>query len=473
MGRHWLGIDLGTSSIKALVLNDRGGVVDRGRAPLDVGGDGVTTATHDPVLYREALRAAVVPLTRKRQIDAVGLSGNTPSLVLVDEAGMPQSPVILWRDTRAARQAEALGARFGDPMPLVGTHLPWSPANLPAKLAWLVETMGDDFLRGRWLLQPKDLVGCWLTGDVASDPWSSKGLCHVGNATPVAELFVELGAPVEMTPPIKPGWAQLGRACTEFAGQLGLGKDTVVSVGWSDALAAMLTAGVFESPVGFVLSGSSDIVGVSVDESTSRTEPLFLVPHGDCAPLDVVYGPTQTSGAALDWATLTLGLPLAALSATGPLEDATPVFLPYLAGERAPIWDSSLSAAFFGLNLAHRSVDLLHAVAAGVACSNRHVLDTAAHAVGAMPERVVVVDSADDTAMARLRATVLERPVTRCAEPMASAYGAALLGAAAGLGGLEHVSGLRPTTETVEPETGGAAYFERYRRYVDQLLGRL
>ena len=86
-------------------------------------------------------------------------------------AGRPVRAALTWQDTRATAEAAELADRFGDPEPLIGTALPWSAANLPAKLAWLARHEPDMVRRTRWLLQPKDLVGLWLTGSAASDPW--------------------------------------------------------------------------------------------------------------------------------------------------------------------------------------------------------------------------------------------------------------------------------------------------------------
>src|SRR6202012_6201442 len=93
--------------------------------------------------------------------------------------GRPGRAALTRQDTRATAEAAELADRFGDPEPLIGTALPWSAANLPAKLAWLARHEPDTVRRTRWLLQPQDLVGLWLTGSAPSDPWSSKGIWPV------------------------------------------------------------------------------------------------------------------------------------------------------------------------------------------------------------------------------------------------------------------------------------------------------
>ena len=99
--------------------------------------------------------AAALRRTRAdlRGVSAVGLCGQTPTLVPVDAVGVPVRPALTWQDTRATAEAAALEARFGDPEPLIGTALPWSAANMPAKLLWLARHEPATLSRTRWLLQ--------------------------------------------------------------------------------------------------------------------------------------------------------------------------------------------------------------------------------------------------------------------------------------------------------------------------------
>ena len=106
-----------------------------------------------------ALRRLIAHGADLSEVTAVGLCGQTPTLIPVDAAGRPVRAALTWQDTRATAEAAELADRFGDPEPLIGTALPWSAANLPAKLAWLARHEPDTVRRTRWLLQPKDLVG--------------------------------------------------------------------------------------------------------------------------------------------------------------------------------------------------------------------------------------------------------------------------------------------------------------------------
>lgn len=198
----FLGVDVGTSATRvSLVRPDAsGGIASAVTASAGYrtvrGGDG--QVEQDPAAWSRALatalRRARLDGGDLRAVTAVGLCGQTPTLVLADAAGRPVRAALTWQDTRATAEAAELAGRFGDPEPLIGTALPWSAANLPAKLAWLARYEPDTARRTRWLLQPKDFVAMQLSGAAASDPWSSKGICRVSDGAPAAEVLASMRA---------------------------------------------------------------------------------------------------------------------------------------------------------------------------------------------------------------------------------------------------------------------------------------
>jgi xylulokinase len=177
---HWLGLDLGTSSVKALLVSDTGVVAGRAhvRYPSAYGPRG--EAEQDPQDYLEAARRAIWECgAADTAVAGVGLAGQTPTLVLVDGAGVALRPALTWQDHRAETEARLLADELGPAETLVGTSLPWTAAYAPAKLLWLARNEPATVARARWVLQPKDFLGLRLTGSALSDPWSSKGLCNV------------------------------------------------------------------------------------------------------------------------------------------------------------------------------------------------------------------------------------------------------------------------------------------------------
>ena len=481
---RWLGLDVGTSSVKALLVTS-GGIVE-GRASVaypsnyGLGGE----AEQEPQTYLEAARRAIAECgATTGALDGIGLAGQTPTIVLVAANGAAVRQALTWQDHRADAEARELADTYGPAEPLFGTDLPWTSGYIPAKLLWLARHEPKSVAATRWVLQPKDFVGLTLTGSPASDPWSSKGLCNVKTSAPVAEVLAGTGWPAKVVPPLAQAWEARGAVTSRPAARFGLPEGTPVSVGWSDALAGMLAIGAFDEPTGFVLAGTSSIVGMSTTDPPRSSKPLLEIPAA-CAPLPVLYGPTEAGGASIEWLARLLGreprevLELAA-AATG--TDGAPVFVPYLAGERAPIWRTDVRAVLLDLSLEHGAEDLARAVVTGVCLSELHVLATAEEQLGRAAGEVHVAGLGALAAPWReARLAVLARPLHLLDEPNASALGAAILGAAAANGAeLGAALELRGQGELAVPalskaqaaERGLARYLratEVSRRWADQ-----
>lgn len=465
----WVGLDVGTSSAKCLVVRTDGTILHRASYsyPLLRGDGGV--AEQDPGDYVRAAVELLQSIPSVIEVGGIGLSGQTPTLVFVDEVGECIGPAMSWQDTRPLAEATELATAMGAAEPLMGTELPWAPANLPAKLVWTSRNRPEQLRAARWLLQPKDFVGLWLTGEVVSDPWSSKGLVNVLTGEPVEALFDYCGLSTTIAPPVAPPWISRGSLLRDRAIATGLSPGIPISVGTSDALAAMLAIGAFNEPTAFVLVGSSDIAGCS-STRVVRAPGLFSVPE-TCAPLPVVYGPTQSSGAAVEWLSRAIGRSVPdTISLAAAAELDTPAFVPYLAGERAPLWRADVRAVLLGLDIRHGPAEIARGVLDGVAYSGRQVLEMAIDAVDVVPDHVRVGGAASgDKTWLKLRAGALGRPIRASLEPEVSALGAAMLGACA-RGELvgRAVDGLRGGYEDYAPDEAqvarAAAGMARYCR---------
>jgi xylulokinase len=465
--RGWLGLDIGTSSTKAMLVDDAGRVLGRGHATYDTSFAPNGCAEQRPYDYLDAVRRAIEQCgAGGSPLAGIGLVGQTPTLVLVAEDGAPVRPAMTWQDTRASEQARELGDELGSSERLFGTELPWAPTYPPAKLLWLARYEPAVLDATRWALQPKDFVGLHLTGSPLSDPWSSKGVCNVLDGLPATEALARVGWPARIAPPCAPAWTARGEVTARAAQAFGVPAGTTVSVGWSDALGGMLAAGAFADETGFVLSGTSSIVGMSTRDEGAVDSRLLSIPTA-CAPLRVVYGPTTSGGSSLEWIADVLGtdvdgvLALAAERPSG--ADGAPSFVPYLAGERAPIWRSDVGAALLGLSSRHGRADIARAVVDGVCLSERHVLSISEEAVGREAASVRVAGRGVSRSVWRdARRAALARPLLLLDEPDASALGAAMLAlAAAEDGDLAGANRLRSDTERVERAPDAAA-FDRY-----------
>jgi xylulokinase len=468
---RWLGLDFGTSSAKAIVVDDSGRALARARTRYALMRGQSGEFEQDARAYVAALRRLARALPELGRITGVGIVGQNPTLVFLDASLRPVRPAMTWQDMRAAAEADELAARLGDPVAHFGTSLAWAPTNAPAKLLWLSRHEPHTRDQTRWIVQPKDFVGIILTGEVASDPWISKGLCNVETQRPPAKVFEIAGWSTDVVPPLAPAWTIRGRVSKSAAQTFGIPAGVPVAIGWSDALAPLLAAGAFTEPSAFVSTGTSDVAGVSANEVPRDARPLYSVP-ATCAPIAAVYGPTQAAGGSVDWVARTLGVSarriyeMAAAARTTHL----PAFVPYVAGERAPVWRSDVRAAFMGLDIHHGPPELARAAVLGAACSDRHVLEAAEAIVGRADGPVLVAGASGTSEHAHaIRASVIGRPLRVLAEPEASALAGAMLGAsAAGMPLSVAVSSLMGERLEVEPSPNqiddGEAAYARYLR---------
>ena len=258
----WLGLDIGTSSLKALVVDDTGRALARADEPYSDCEHALDVGEQDPDSWVLAARRAVahcVGLAGPPQ--GVGLTGQVPTLVLVGDDGRPVRPALTWQDHRAESEAELLDARLGPSEPLVGVDVPWSAGQMAAKLLWISRHEPEVRRRTSHVMQPKDYLGLLLTGSPLTDRWSAKGVCDIRTgeaAAVVAEACEWEGSALA---PTAAAWASRG---VTRGDALGLPGGIPVSVGWSDALASMLAVGAFAEPRSFVVTGTSDIAGMSL-----------------------------------------------------------------------------------------------------------------------------------------------------------------------------------------------------------------
>lgn len=425
---------------------------------------------------RTALHTAGV---QPAEVHAVCTCGHSPTLILLDEAGRPVRPAMIWQDTRAAAEAQALaeaaGPRWSE---VLGTHFPVSPTLAPARLLWLQHHEPAALQRARTALEPKDYLHYRLTGARVSDRWSAKGLVHMATGRPIHFWQERFGLPDTLAPPIAEPHAQIGAVTAEAAAQTGLITGTPVACGWTDGLAGMLGTGAFvEERSGYLISGTSEVAGTVIAGAPRGDLRLLEVPapHGRLA----IFGPTQCSGAALVWFTEQFlggdtGRALA-LAASSPPGAGGLLFLPYLEGERAPLWDVLARGVFFGISMHHGPGDFVRAILEGVAAAVRHVFETVEEAAGVPVEQVRLAGGGARVALwSQIKADMLGRPLQLVpGEP--GTLGAALLaGVAAGVWpDLLAASGLVKPAGRIEPHPAAHARYMRLYELYRALYPRL
>ena len=359
-----LGLDLGTTEVKAglVTLDGRILALGRGGYALDVDG-GPGWAEQDPGAWWSAVVGAVRALRATDHADVVAIAtdGHGPTLVSVDARGEATRPAITFLDGRATEEAEILAAATG----IRG----WSLGGLPAAL-WVERHEPAVAAATCWYLSTWEWLGLRLTG-VASAPFVPD------QAIPDAALVAAAGIPSDRLPPPSPSGEIIGRLTDTAADALGLRPGIPVVGGMVDAFASYLGAGLLEPGDAYDPGGSAGGFGVYWDRPL-EVAGAFVTP-APLAGLFSVGAAMATTGRALDWYrdgilgdTITTEALLAEAAATPPGADGL-VFLPYLAGERSPIWDPEARGVLAGLTLAHGRGHLGRAIVEASALAIRHV----------------------------------------------------------------------------------------------------
>jgi xylulokinase len=426
-----LGIDVGTTSVKAGLL-----WLDREEPMLTVGRGYPSRrprpgwVEQDPAAWLAALGecwAALEELAGPVRIASVGICAQVNTHVLVDETLAPVGPAITWQDIRAAPEAAELDARadphrdawWGGPFRIDASFA-------LARLLWLERHEPESRRRARWLLSPRDVCLSALTGRVVTDPITPVGLVGPDDRYIGGVLDLVDGAE-RLMPPIHPLDSPAGTVLEGNAP--GLPPGIPVAVGTMDAWGSVVGTGLVRAGRAMELAGTSEVVAVASDRSVP-TEGIIALPP--VAGLRVHAGPTQAGGAALEWMARCLGRTVddvLALAEDGRRDPQPVVFLPHLAGERAPYWDPDARGVFIGLASATEDRHLALAVLEGVAFSARLVLESCEVAADRRADDIRLAGGgARSSLWNQLKASVHGRPMNCLATLDSGVLGAALIG---------------------------------------------
>ncbi|HLI59685.1 MAG TPA: xylulokinase [Solirubrobacteraceae bacterium] len=470
-----IGIDVGTSSIKAIAVDSAGGVVGTAERGYPVSMPHSGWSEQDPALWWEACESALAELGAER-CDGIGLSGQMHGLVALDAQDAPLRPAILWNDGRSQPQVDALLGEAGvERFVALSGNRPLAGFTAP-KLRWLAEHEPGLHGRIRRIMLPKDYVRLRLTGEAACEVTDASGtlLLDVERRRWSEELCELFAADPDWLPPVHESAAVVGHT----------GAGVPVAAGAGDQAAGALGVGAIDEtgPASLVL-GTSGVIFAAQNGYAPDPEGRL---HEFCHALAGrwhVMGVILAAAGALAWLDGAVGhgdgIPtLLREAAEWPPGCEGLLFAPYLSGERTPHPDADVRGAFVGLGLRHDRGAMTRAVLEGVAHALRDGLDLI-HAAGARPAAARVSGGgARSELWCEILAAMLELPLEHTASASAgAAYGAALLGGVAG-GMFEDPAAAARATVRVTAEVAPdpalveayAAQRERYRALYPALV---
>ena len=378
----YLGLDIGTSSIKGLLQNQDGETIASHNAILSISRPKEGYSEQNPQDWIEATKLVISAIKGKagselKKLLAIGLSGQMHGLVAIDKADIVLRPAILWNDARCDEQAKRLDAQFPDFRRIAGNAV---MAGFTApKAVWMAEQEKEIFKQIKTILLPKDYVRFWLTGEKFSDMSDASGTLwlDVEKREYSETLISHCGLDISQMPALREGTEPAGIVRKSLADEWGLSSKVVVS-GAGDNAAAACGLGVVVPGDAFVSLGTSGVVF----KVTEKFYPeVANGAHAFCHALPKLWhqmGVTLAATDSLNWLSEITGASVGSLAKSARkvnAENSTLLFHPYLSGERTPHNDSNARGGFFGLARSHGRAEMAYSVFEGISYALADCLD--------------------------------------------------------------------------------------------------
>ena len=473
-GKTFLGLDIGTSSIKALLIDAEQRTVADASVPLSLSRPQPLWSEQNADDWVDAVTTGVAALRKSApeafaRLAGVGLSGQMHGATFLDAAGKPLRPAILWNDVRSFAECTEMEKRVPDLRRRTGNIA--MPGFTAPKALWVAKHEPKVFAATKRILLPKDYVRLRLTGEAVSEMSDASGTLwlDVGKRRWDNELLAATGLTVSHMPSLVEGSEVSAYLSPEVAAAWGLaGKRIPVAGGAGDNAAAAVGVGATAPGAGFVSIGTSGVVFSVTDRFVCLPERTL---HAFCHALPNRWhgmAVNLSAAAALTWIAELLGrgddvggcvADAEAFAKSAKAVETAPVFLPYLSGERTPHNDANATGLFAGLRAEHGAGALIYAVLEGVAFNFADGVDVLTEA-GARPKATMLVGGGARSALwgqLIADATGLTIDLAAGAEAGAALGAARLAMLAAGAGDEATVCKRPPTQRQFAPEAARAA----------------
>lgn len=479
---YFMGIDVSTTSSKALVIDEKGKLVSVFSSPHTLQVPKPLWSEQDPNEWWTAVTNSIRGALEKAsihgdQIAAVGLTGQMHGLVLLDENGKTLRPAILWNDQRTQKQCDEIHQAFGkNEFIRITGNVALTGFTAP-KILWVKENEPEVYTRARHVLLPKDFIRYMLTGTYAMDKADGSGtiLFDLRKRDWSTQVLNTLDIDPEWMPPTYEGTEITGQITSMATQVTGLKEGTPVVAGGGDQEAGAVGMGAVEPGVIAVTLGTSGVVFAATPSALIEPEGLL---HAFCHAVPNTWhfmGVMLSAAGSLQWYHDKIA-PELSFDALINEAESIPAgseglqFLPYLSGERTPYPDPLARGAFIGLTLRHSRAHMTRAVLEGVAFGLKDSFSLIqAAGLGKVNQVRVAGGGAKSVLWRQILASVLDSPLVTVNTTEGAAFGAALLAKAMGGSAGDVISTCEKCVQTisnVEPDHHQTAvYQEAYQIY--------
>ncbi len=458
---YYLGIDIGTSAVKTILVDTEEQVVARAETAYGIDRPHPLWAEQDPALWGTAVRRTIAEIGRNAPkalaaTKGVGLSGQMHAAVVLDKKNQPLRPAILWNDGRSKEESDWLHTEYPELADDTGV-LPM-PGFTASKLVWLQRHEPEIFRKIDCVLPAKDLVRFELTGEKITDPCDGAGMGMVSEAKRCwSDIALKaVGLQEEMLPKLAEGTDIAGQVTPQAAKEWGLPADIVVAAGAGDCAAGAIGAGITEEGAAFISLGTGVLMFCPTRDYRPNVDSLV---HAFCHAVPERWfqmAAMLNGGSVLQYITgITSSNPAQAASQleTQYHSPGDVIMLPYLNGERTPHNNPHAKGVLFGLTPQTSELDLAQAAMEAVAYTLADGLQCLEDAGTHIPGVALVGGGAKSRVWAHIIASVMNMPVTRFSGgETGPAFGAARLARIAHTGeDVQTICTSPPVLDVIEP----------------------
>lgn len=495
MAAYLLGIDIGTSSCKIVLFDREGGVVATETGEYKVYYPNEGWAEQNPDEWWEAVCESTKKLIGKSGIDpadiaGVGTDGQSWSAIAVDEDGKCLMNTPIWMDTRSEDICRELRSSFGEKIfALSGNSL--QPSYSTAKIIWYKRNHPDIYKKIKYILQSNSFIVYRLTGAVTQDISQGYGVAcfDMRKGTWDKDMARDLDIPAEFLPEIFPCHEVVGKVTKEAAALTGLKEGTPVVAGGLDAACGTLGTGVLND--GETQEQGGQAGGMSICLDHYAADPALILSFHVVPGKWLLQGGTTGGAGVMRWITANFGeyertlekvKNLTDVAQFNILAEAVPpgsdglVFLPYMAGERSPIWDPKAKGVWYGIDFTKTKGHFIRSAMEGGAFALRHNLEIAEKCGGEVKELRAMGGASLAKIWTQIKSDVTGKPITVCHSGTETSLGAAIL-AGVGTGVYkdfkEAVDLTVHTTRHHEPDTSNKEVYDRNYQIYKELYENL
>ncbi|MFC4652322.1 xylulokinase [Lactococcus nasutitermitis] len=474
--KYVLGIDLGTSSLKGILMTSDGNVVLTKSASYGIDNPKQGFSEQRPEIWTNALEKVLTELSKNvtdfgTALAGISFSGQMHSLVVLDENNLPVYPAILWNDVRTSAQCKEIMDKMGSRLLEITGNIALEGFTLP-KILWLQENEPEVWTKVKKIMLPKDYLGLYLTGNVHTEYSDAAGtlLLDIEKHEWSKEIAKTFNVSMEILPELTESVGQIGVLTEEVKAKFGITTEVKVFAGGADNAAAALGVGLINEEVGLISMGTSGVVSSFEPKIADYKGKLHFFNHtvpGAYYSMGVTLAAgnslnwyKETFGHGLDFAELLADVGSVAVGSDGLL------FTPYIVGERTPHFDSKIRGAFLGISAVHEQSHFSRSVLEGITFSLRDSKDIMEATKAKKFKRLISVGGgAQNPDIMQMQADIFDSEMIRLTVEQGPGLGACMI-AAFGCGFYENLEELTATfvhyqSETFTPIAENVAKYEK------------